>query len=179
MFENKGVPIPVLYYRTRKTSSLVFNFSENSLIRTIDDISSLADDSYGLPSTSNFPMGDAFIKNPKTIFQFTSWQTHKGAVGKLHDICKNLGGSDINVVYVVPQENLASFKPETIESNLNITQYVTTLPKPVNEKALLAINAGEKRKDRPWNLFWRVWTFVSENGTYFDRESDARQLWWS
>ena len=119
------------------------------MIRTIDDISSLADDSYGLPSTCNFPMGDAFIKNPKTIFQFTSGQTHKGAVGKLPDICINLGGGDINVVYVVPQENLASFKPETIEGNLNITQYVTTLPKPVNEKALLVINTGEKRKDRP------------------------------
>lgn len=148
MFENKGVPIPVLNYLTRKTSSLVFNFSENSLIRTIDDISSLADDSYGLPSTSNFPMGDAFIKNPKTIFQFTSGQTHKGAVGKLRDICINLGGGDINVVYVVPRENIASFKPETIENNLNITQYVTTLPKPVNEESLLAINTGEKRKER-------------------------------
>ena len=67
MFENKGVPFPVLNYLTRKTSSLVFNFSENSLIRTIDDISSLAGDSYGLPSTCNFPMGDAFIKNPKIM----------------------------------------------------------------------------------------------------------------
>ena len=148
MFENKGVPIPVLNYLTRKTSSLVFKFSENSLIRTIDDISSLADDSYGLPSTCNFPMGDAFIKNPKTIFQFTSGQTHKGAVGKLRDICKNLGGGDINVVYVVPRENIASFKPETIENNLDITQYVTTLPKPVNEESLLAINMGGKRKER-------------------------------
>ena len=149
LFENGAEAVPLLNCKTRIPTSLKFNFAKKALIRTIDDISSLAGDSYGLPSTCNFPMGDAFIKNPKTIFQFTSGQTHKGAVGKLPDICINLGGGDINVVYVVPQENLASFKPETIEGNLNITQYVTTLPKPVNEKALLAINTGEKRKDRP------------------------------
>ena len=73
MFENKGSPFPVLNYLTKNTSSLVFKFSKSSLIRTIRDISFLSKDSYGLPSTCNFPMGDAFIKNPKTIFQFTIW----------------------------------------------------------------------------------------------------------
>jgi len=36
-------------------------------------------------------------------------------------------------------------KGETIEVDLYITQY---LPKPLNEESLLAINTGEKRKER-------------------------------
>ena len=146
MFGNGAESFPVLNYKTSISTSLKFNFAKKALIRTIADISSLSDDAYGLPSTCNFPMGDAFIKNPKTIFQFTSGQTHKGAVDKLHDICQNLGVGNINIVYVVPQENIASFKPETIENNLNITQYVTTLPKPVNEESLLALIRGRKGK---------------------------------
>lgn len=72
-WSNKGKKFPVSNSLTKNTSSPVFNFSKSSLIRSIGDISSLSDGSYGLPSTCNFPMGDAFIKNPKTIFQFTIW----------------------------------------------------------------------------------------------------------
>ena len=119
--------------------------SKNSLIRTIGDISSLSNNSYGLPSTSNFTMGDAFIKNPKTIFQFPVGKNNNGAVDNLPAICKNLGEGDMNVVYVVPKENVASFKPEFIDEKFKITQYVTTLPIPANVEALEGIAKVKRR----------------------------------
>jgi len=47
------------------------------------------------------------------------------------------------------------------------------------EESSEAITTAKKKKKVTWNLFWWMWTFVSENDTDVDRGSDEGELWWS
>ena len=78
-------------------SSMKYNYPVH-LFRTIADIGLLENEEYGLPVTCNFPLVDAVIQ-PDTLINFTTANTHKGAVDKLLDIRKQLHEKNFKITY--------------------------------------------------------------------------------
>jgi len=148
IFENRNQEYPVIDLITKSTATLRFRFDKKAHLRKVKDISTLKDDEYGIPTTCNFPFGDAFIKTPRTIFQFTTGLRHRGAMSKLPAICDQLKGEGenaINLVYVVPQDKIGGFTPENIDLPY-VKQYLTTDIRAVNEESLMKLYGSKKRK---------------------------------
>ena len=97
-----------------------------AILTTVSDISSLPNNTYGLPLFSNFPLVDAIIQ-PDTLIQYTVSLSHKGAVNQLADIRKKLNEKNSKkhlIIFVVPKDNLFKFKHQ---NNLyGIKQFVIT-----------------------------------------------------
>jgi hypothetical protein len=107
------------------------------LIRTIADIGKLADDEYGLPVISNFPVMDAIVGN--YLLQMTTALKHKCAIKKFGQICQIR--PDAKLVNVLDTSNFDGFKPN---KDINIPQF----------KTLKDVQAGEeilrkKKNKRP------------------------------
>jgi hypothetical protein len=91
------------------------------LIRTVDDIDTLPNNTYGLPIFGNFMLVDAILK-PNIMIQFTVGETH----GKVDDIEKwgairtRLGGvmKDHKLIFVIPARNFATFACIGVPDNL-------------------------------------------------------------
>jgi len=110
-----------LYVRTDKTFSKSFYQMPRVLIRTMDDITSLLDDQYGLPLFCNFALVDAVIQ-PNLLLQFTIGTTHGNAsdMGKYAELRSKLRGAKAThkLIFVLKQENLEEFKPLGIPEDL-------------------------------------------------------------
>jgi len=117
---NKTFSARLLKKRRRKRLDLNFHVPK-VLIRTIDDIDSLPNNTYGLPIFRNFMLVDAILK-PNIMLKFTVEEIH----GKDDDIEKwgairsRLGGEmkDHKLVFVIPARNLASFTYIGVPDNL-------------------------------------------------------------
>ena len=113
------------------------------LFNTISEISRLPDGSYGLPTTSNFPLVDAIVQ-PNVLIQFTiSTIYHTGSVMNLRDICAGLHEKDltkIKFIFVIPKYNVATFRgqKDLVIEEIAIPQYICLDdPSVVNEIALM------------------------------------------
>ena len=68
-------------------------------------------------------------------------------------ICQNLGVGPVNLVFVIPENNLSIFK-STVASDKKskVTQYVTTNVRPVSKSALMLMfdnqTKGSKKRKR-------------------------------
>jgi hypothetical protein len=133
------IPLTPKYARKKTELSVLLKYPV-MLLRTVDQISQLEDDMYGLPLFSNFPLVDVVIQ-PDKLLQFTvSPNSHKGSIESLPGIRKQLRADpkDHKMIFVVPVDNLSSFQYQT---NLgDIPQYVTTY-----ESAVPEINSKRKR----------------------------------
>ena len=103
-------------------------------IRSIEDISGLNAQEYGLPVSLNFPLIDAVVQ-PATLLQMTvSPENHSSrSIDRLPSIRAQLHDEVFEhhrMVFVVPESNLASFKYQTQLDG--IAQYVMC-PNPVVE----------------------------------------------
>jgi hypothetical protein len=116
-------------------------------IRTIDDIGTLQNNTYGLPIFGNFMLVDAILM-PNIMLQFTVGETH----GKADDIEKwgairsRLGGAmkDHKLVFVVPAKNLAKFSCIGVPDNLEC--YCMTWEDVANKTVLGGIKRKRKSK---------------------------------
>eukprot|EP01035_Chromulina_nebulosa_P030054 gene30054-39913_t len=112
-------------------------------IRTIDDIGTLPNNTYGLPIFGNFMLVDAILM-PNIMLQFTVGETHGKAddIEKWGTIRSRLGGAmkDHRLVFVVPARNLATFSCIGVPDNLEC--YCMTWDDVANE----AVLGGIKRK---------------------------------
>eukprot|EP01036_Dinobryon_divergens_P042387 gene42387-56320_t len=116
------------------------------IIRTIDDIGTLPNNTYGLPIFgNNFMVSVDAILMPNIMLQFTVGESHDG---KADDIEKwdafrsRLGGAmkDHKLVFVVPARNLATFSCIGVPDNLQC--YCMTWEDVANKTVL----GGIKRK---------------------------------
>ena len=104
------------------------------LIRNVEDIASLREGDYGLPTISNFPLVDAILP-PAFSLQMTTSKRHEVSNTNLTGILDALqiNASDFSLVFVVPEDILSVFKfPENLGT---VTMYVT-IPQTVTKKAL-------------------------------------------
>jgi hypothetical protein len=120
----------------RANSDLISFNIETVILRVVADISSLPDNTYGLPLYSNFPLVDAVIQ-PDTLIQYTISPTnHKGAVEQLATIREQLrdkNSRNHRMIFVVPKTNLKTFKHQ--ENLASIRQFIITDTPQVGENS--------------------------------------------
>jgi len=131
--------------RKRTLTPLNINFSKypRVLIRTVEDVTSLGTERYGLPIFGNFMLVDAIIK-PNIMLQFTIGERHGNAKDSANWqlLRKNLGGKfkDHKLIFVIPAENFNKFTPIGVPSDLQC--YTMTW----EETATNSVTGGIKRK---------------------------------
>jgi hypothetical protein len=110
-----------------QSGNVSMNFNRpRELLRSIEDISRLSNDSYGLPLFGNYPVVDAIIQ-PDTVLQYaTSPNEHEGNLSQLRLIRSQLKEKDPTkhkFVFVIPSKNGQTFQ---FQSDLgDIRQYIT------------------------------------------------------
>ena len=119
------------------------------LIRTVDDIDTLPNNTYGLPMFGNVMLVDAILK-PNIMIQFTVRETYDGKVtddiiDKWGAIRSRLGGvmKDHKLIFVIPARNVATFACIGVPDNLEC--YCMTLEDVANTAAVV-VGGGIKRK---------------------------------
>jgi hypothetical protein len=109
--------------RVRKNKILKMEFYKMTrvLIRDVNDIETLLDNSYGLPLFCNFSLVDAVIQ-PNVLLQFTIGKTHGKASDedKYENLRSKLRGArdTHSLVFVLKPENMEVFKPVGIPADL-------------------------------------------------------------
>ena len=108
-----------------KDSSKLFSFPVR-LLRTVEEISELTNNTYGVPIFDNFPLVDAILQ-PNTRFNFTISDTHKGAVEQLTNIRSRLRGKleEHRFVVVTKGNNVTVF--QFMSDLASISQFFTTI----------------------------------------------------
>lgn len=99
---------------------------------------------YGLPTICNFPIIDAVLP-PYTGLQMTTSASHEVSATYLESMLTNLEikSEEFNVVFVVPDEILTSFK---FPSNLGNVNMFVTVSKAMTETVFKALFRNKKRK---------------------------------
>jgi hypothetical protein len=131
-------PDEELHFETARFNLSVVRF------KTIDEIGSLPDGTYGLPMTPNFPLIDAVIQ-PDTLIQFTvSPIKHKGSSQSLSGIRAQLRAplDQHRLIFVIPRENIETFRFHT--DLKDIRQFLCLAETSVVHKSSL-LNANEKK----------------------------------
>ena len=102
------------------------------LIRDMEDVKSLQNDSYGLPTINNFPLVDAVLA-PNMGLQMTTSNSHKGSVATLPKLLESLRvkESDFRMVFVVPINVLPYFEFPT---DLGAVQMYVIIPEATSKK---------------------------------------------
>lgn len=122
---------------TGECQQIELSRQSQKLIRNVNDIPSLKNGDYGLPTICNFPIVDAVLP-PALGLQMTTSKRHGGSVLQLRDILKALKirASEFTIVYVVPEHILPDFTfPATLG---NVNMYVTT-PRACSKEAFLQL----------------------------------------
>ena len=104
------------------------------LIRNVEDIATLRDGDYGLPTISNFPLVDAVLPSAFSL-QMTTSKRHDVSNSNLTGILNalHIKASNFSLVFVVPQDIISAFKfPE----NLGAVNMFVTIPHAVTQDAL-------------------------------------------
>jgi len=131
-------PDEELHFETARFNLSVVRF------KTIDEIGSLPDGTYGLPMTPKFPLIDAVIQ-PDTLIQFTvSPIKHKGSSQSLSGIRAQLHAppDQHRLIFVIPRENIETFRFHT--DLKEIRQFLCLAETSVVHKSSL-LNANEKK----------------------------------
>jgi len=113
------------------------------LIRNVNDIASLCNGDYGLPTSCNFPILDAVLP-PNIGLQMTSSRKHECSVRRLPDILQilNIRAVEFIVVFIVSEEKLAHF---SFPRNLGEVKMYVTVPTPVSDNAFRKLRLARKK----------------------------------
>jgi hypothetical protein len=126
----------------RKQLTMAFNIPK-VLVRSVDDVATLADHRYGLPIFGNFMLVDTIVK-PNIMLQFTVGESHGHVddIGKWATIRANLGGLRKNdkLIFVIPATNFAKFAHVGVPPDVEC--YYMTWEEVAND----TVTAGIKRK---------------------------------
>ena len=135
-------PAKELHFETARFSLSVVRF------KTIDEIGSLPDGTYGLPMTPNFPLIDAVIQ-PDTLIQFTiSPINNKGSSQSLLGIRAQLHAplDQHRLIFVFPEKTLKHFDSK------KITRKFANFCALLRQHKSSLLNANEKRAWRARKL---------------------------
>lgn len=137
--------------RTNNTLEISLQSLSVKHIRSIEDLGSLKVGEYGLPTITNFPFGDAFVKLQNgrvVIIQATIKTKHEGAISKLKKITKAMKVENNNTVLLtmVPVEQIPSF---SYQKSVNmIKQLISTSAPQASSDAIKLLAGIMKRKQK-------------------------------
>jgi hypothetical protein len=129
-------------------SEFALNNKRKVLIRTIEDITTLRDGDYGLPTIPNFPLVDAIIP-PNILVQMTTSKNHVGAINKLNDIAEKLKKpiNELIMIFITTKESINQFL--YVEELPDELQQFVTLSSPTTKSAMESLSGkGENKKNK-------------------------------
>jgi hypothetical protein len=131
---------------TGEYKQLILGNRRKVLIRNVEDIKSLKEDDYGLPTICNFPIIDAVLP-PDMGLQMTISDTHEGSNLGLSAILSvlKIPATDFTLVFVVPEDVLSRF---SFPRNLDGVKMYVTIPNVVSKEAFKRLSLKRKSEAR-------------------------------